>query len=389
MLTISFLFDLLTFIFLLAFLHYFFPFRYSLHQIFLYSFFIVPCAFRNRISLVQNAVFFVLLWTLCNAFYQGGFRGKFFYFSWCCFILLTARAIILLLFTQFLSFSTIAPTIEVLLGMILCTQILNLSFSLVFVHLKNQYKQILLKGFHSLFYIPYILLCFFYIFHMDYGVFYDRATCLVFLYLIQVAALSLVARLFFWQQALYQRKLIRLQQSNLQLQCRCELLYQAYSSYFDHIHDLLYQCLCLERLSCFKQYNLLQKQIKKLAEHTFSHFQNLYRTCPVLKTMLEKEEKRIQKQQLRFDTTQLDEEKIQISYAALQSVYQSMLQVLFQCCEKTTITIQNQQKVHCCFLQFTFSSFCFDETKLSLPYEVYISRDSLQLYHVTFLIPDL
>lgn len=290
MLTISFLFDLLTFIFLLAFLHYFFPFRYSLHQIFLYSFFIVPCAFRNRISLVQNAVFFVLLWTLCNAFYQGGFRGKFFYFSWCCFILLTARAIILLLFTQFLSFSTIAPTIEVLLVMILCTQILNLSFSLVFVHLKNQYKQILLKGFHSLFYIPYILLCFFYIFHMDYGVFYDRATCLVFLYLIQVAALSLVARLFFWQQALYQRKLIRLQQSNLQLQCRCELLYQAYSSYFDHIHDLLYQCLCLERLSCFKQYNLLQKQIKKLAEHTFSHFQNLYRTCPVLKTMLEKEE---------------------------------------------------------------------------------------------------
>ena len=180
MLTINFLFDLLTFIFLLTFLHYFFPFRYSLHQIFLYSFFIVPCAFRNRISLVQNAVFFVLLWTLCNAFYQGGFRGKFFHFSWCCFILLTARAIILLLFTQFLSFSTITPTIEVLLVMILCTQLLSLSFSLVFVHLKNQYRQILLTGCHSLFYIPYILLCFFYIFHMDYGVFYDRATCLAF-----------------------------------------------------------------------------------------------------------------------------------------------------------------------------------------------------------------
>lgn len=180
MLTINFLFGLLTFIFLLTFLHYFFPFRYSLHQIFLYSFFIVPCAFRNRISLVQNAVFFVLLWTLCNAFYQGGFRGKFFHFSWCCFILLTARAIILLLFTQFLSFSTITPTIEVLLVMILCTQLLSLSFSLVFVHLKNQYRQILLTGCHSLFYIPYILLCFFYIFHMDYGVFYDRATCLVF-----------------------------------------------------------------------------------------------------------------------------------------------------------------------------------------------------------------
>lgn len=385
MLVLNLVFCIQALVFLILFLNRFFTLRCSYNKIVFYSCFFIPFIFRNRSNLMQNIALFLSLWFLCDHIYKGSKLRKFLFFCWFCLLWLTSQFIILLCFTQIFSLYRICHNLWILTLMALLIPLLYLGLYLIFEYMQRLNNKDASKLSYFL-NIPYVLLYLFYIHHMEYSVFNIHYVRILFLYLIQCALICLMIKLHFYRQFFYKQKFTSLQNSISYFKNSYYNVYHAYSCYFDQIHDLLHQCLCLKNLCAQKQYDILSSEIQNLFESSFSNFQSLYLHCPILKSILSQQEIDIQRNKLIFDTTQLKEDTLHTHYSDLYFIYEHMIQILLRCCEMTTIQIQSTHQNCHSFLHFTFSAFSFDIQNLSSLYTIFVSKDENDIYHVVFML---